>query len=226
MTSLIEKVQTLVSADLNRMVDRAMHANEPALYQQHIRELQRTQEEATDQLLNAQVELARLRKRSDEQQALVARQDAEVDQLLQAGLHEDALAAQERVNNSRLLAVQLSEQTARLEAEYARIAAAKAQLDARLAALIQSEPQVNSLIGLTRAKELTAQALRSLEDLASAGDPDVANTVGAIRTRLAEAEAQLAELEQRGLARGATPEVLKRKELEAQLEARKARLGL
>ena len=146
--------------------------------------------------------------------------------LEQAGLHEDALAAQERVNNSRLAAAQLAEQVARLEAEYARIAEAKARLDARLAALIQSEPQVNSLMGLTRAKELTAQALRSLEDLASVGDPDVAAAVGAIRTRLAEAEAQLAQLEQRGLARGETPEVLKRKELEAQLEARKARLGL
>ncbi len=226
MTSLIEKVQTLVSADLNRVVDRALQTNEPALFQHHIRELQRTQEQVTDQLLNAQVELSRLRKRSDEQLAVVVKQDAEVDQLLQAGLHEDALAAQERVNNSRLVAAQLAEQAEKLDAEYARIAEAKAQLDARLAAMIQSEPRVNSMIGLTRAKELTAQALRSLEDLEGGGDPDVANTVGAIRSRLAEAEAQLAQLEQRALARGETPDVLKRKELEAQLEARKARLGL
>jgi len=226
MTSLIEKVQTLVSADLNRAADRALQSNEPALYQHHIRELQQTQEQVTDQLLNAQVELNRLRKRSEEQLALVAKQDAEVDQLLQAGLHEDALAAQERVNNSRLLAAQLDEQVARLDAEYTRIAAAKAQLDARLAAMIQSEPRVTGLTSLTRAKELTAQALRSLDDLEGAGDPDVAHTVGAVRTRLAEAEAQLALLEQRGLTRGETPEVLKRKELEAQLEARKARLGL
>ena len=40
------------------------------------------------------------------------------------------------------------------------------------------------------------------------------------------AESQLSELEQRSLAQGETPEVLKRKELEDQLEARKARLGL
>lgn len=226
MASLIEKVQTLVSADLNRLVDRALRSNEPALYQHHIRELQQTQAEAADQLLNAQVELARLRKRSEEQQALVARQDAEVDQLLQAGLHEDALAAQDRLNNARLVAAELAEQVEKLSAEYERIAAAKAQLDARLAAMIQSEPRVNALAGLTRAKELTAEALRSLDDLTGADDPDVAHAVGAIRTRLAEAEAELALLAQRGLARGETPEALKRKELEAQLEARKARLGL
>ncbi len=226
MTSLLEKVQTLIAADLNRLVDRALQSNEPALFQHHLRELQRIQAEVNEEMLSAQVELNRLRKRSEEQLALVAKQDAEVDQLLQAGLHEDALAAQERVNNSRMIAAQLAEQTARLEAEYARVAETKAQLDARLALMIQSEPRVQAASGLARAKELTAQALRSLEDLESAGDPDVAHTIGAIRARLAEAEAQLAQLEARGLARGETPEALKRKELEAQLEARKARLGL
>jgi hypothetical protein len=37
---------------------------------------------------------------------------------------------------------------------------------------------------------------------------------------------QRRELQQRALEHGETPEVLKRKELEAQLEERKARLGL
>ena len=65
-----------------------------------------------------------------------------------------------------------------------------------------------------------------MDDLDGVGDPDVARVVGSIRNRLAEAEAQLSELEQRSLSQGETPEVLKRKELEDQLEARKARLGL
>ena len=103
---------------------------------------------------------------------------------------------------------------------------AKAQLDARVAALEKSEPEVEGLVGLARAKELTAAAIKSLDDLEGSGDPDVARLVGSVRSRLAEAEAQIHALEQRGLARGETPEVLKRKELESQLEARKARLGL
>jgi phage shock protein A len=226
MASLLEKVQTLISADLNRMVDRALGSNEPALFQQQIRELQRTQEQVNDHLVSARAELDRLRKRSQDQQAVVAKQDQEIDQLLQAGLHEDALAAQDRLNASRMAAAQLSDQVEKLEAEYTRMTEAKAQLDARLAAMIQSEPRVVGMMGLTRAKELTAQAIQSLDNLEGVGDPDVASVVGTVRTRLSEAEAQLALLEQRGLARGETPEVLKRKELEAQLEARKARLGL
>ena len=109
MASLLEKVQTLLSADLNRMMDRALGSNEPALFQQQIRELQKTQEQVNDHLVSARVELDRLRKRSQDQQALVVKQDGEVDQLLQAGLHEEALAAQDRVNSSRLVAAQLAE---------------------------------------------------------------------------------------------------------------------
>ena len=65
-----------------------------------------------------------------------------------------------------------------------------------------------------------------MDDLSGTGDADVDRVVGSIRNRLAVAESQLSQLEQRSLSQGETPEVLKRKELEDQLEARKARLGL
>jgi phage shock protein A len=226
MASLLEKIQTLVAADLNGLVDRALKSNEPALFQHHLRELQTMQEQLEGQLVALRAEITQMRRRSDEQQAIVVKQDLEVDQLLQAGLQEDALAAQERLNTSRLLAGKLAGKVDRLESEYTQLAETKAQLDGRILALRHSEPEVEGLVGLARARDLTAAAGQTLEDLAGSGDPDVARVVGAIRSRLAEAEAQIAALEQRGLARGETPEVLKRKELESQLEARKARLGL
>jgi phage shock protein A len=226
MASLLEKIQTLIAADLNRLVDRALQSNEVAVFQHHIRELQTLQEQLADQLAGLRGEIAEMRRRSDGQQALVVQQDLEVDQLLQAGLHEEALAAQDRLNQARLAAARLTGQVEKLEAQYARLVEARAQLEARVTALQQSEPEVEGLVGLARARELTAAAVKSLDDLAGVGDPDVARVVHSIRRRLAEAEAQIHELERRGLAHGETPEVLKRKELEAQLEARKARLGL
>ncbi len=226
MASLLEKVQTLIAADLNRLVDRALQSSETAVFQHHMRELELLQEQLSDQLAAVRVELAELRRRSDEQQALVVKQDGEVDRLLQAGLHEDALAAQERLNQNRLAAARLTERLDRLETEYARMVEAQAQINARVAALRDSAPEFDGLVGLARAKELTVTAARSLEDLAGTGDPDVERVVNSIRTRLAEAEEQIRRLEQRALAHGETPEALKRQELEAQLEARKARLGL
>jgi len=226
MASLLEKVQTLVSADLNRLVDRALESNEPAVFQHHMREMEQLQEQLNNQLVSVRAELSELRRSSDEEQALVVKQDAEVDQLLQAGLQEDALAAQDRLNQSRLVAARLTEQLNGLEARYAEMVEAQAGINARVTTLQQSAPEFDSLVGLARAKDLTAAAMQSLDDLAGTGDPDVARVVNSIRTRLAEAEAQIQELQQRALAHGETPEVLKRKELEAQLEERKARLGL
>lgn len=226
MASLLQKIQTMISADLNRWVDNALGANEPAVFQHHLRELQELQEQLEQELVSVQADLTGLRRRADEQQALVARQDLEVDALLQAGLHEEALAAQDRLNRSRTAAARLTARLEKLEAQYEQMVEAKAQLDARLSTLRQSEPAVTGLLGVARAKQLTAAAMQSLENLAGVGDPDVAQVVDSIRSRLAEAEAQLQMLEQRALAHGETPETLRRKELESQLEARKARLGL
>jgi phage shock protein A len=225
MASLVEKVRVLVAADLNRLVDRALQSNEVAVFQHHVRELQGLQEQLDQQLVDLRADVTQLSRRSDDQQALAVQQDQEVDQLVQAGLHDDALAAQERLNQTRLTAAHLTAQVEKLEAEYSQLVEVRTQLDARVTALQQRAPEVDTLVGLARAKELTGATMESLDDLAGTGDPDVARIVNSIRGRLDEAEAQIAELERRGLARGETPEVLKRMELETQLAARKARLG-
>jgi phage shock protein A len=226
MASLLDKIRVLVSADLNRLADRALRSNETAVFQHHVRELQSLQDELGGQVTGARAEIIRLRRRNEEQQALLVKQDQEVDALLQAGLQEDALAAQERLNQTRVTAAHLTSQLEKLEGQYAQMVEAQAQVQARVGALQQSAPEVDSLVGLARAKELTAAAMQSLEDLGGTGDPDAARVVNSIRDRLSEAEAQISELEQRALAHGETPEVLRRQELESQLEARKARLGM
>ena len=120
MASLLSKIQTLISADLNRLVDRSLDANDPAIFQQHIRELQKMQGQLTDQMVALRAQITAMRRKSDEQQALVVKQDLEVDQLLQTGLQADALAAQERLNQNRLVAGRSAENVERLEAEYSQ----------------------------------------------------------------------------------------------------------
>ena len=163
MASLLEKIQTLVSADLNRMLDRGIAStNQEAMYQHHIRELQTLQEQLGGQMVSLRAELNQMKKRSEEQQALVGRQDAEVDQLLQAGLQEDALAAQDRLNANRLAAATAAERVERLEGEYAQMDETKKALDARIQTLIANEPAVRSMMGLSRAKQLTEDIYRGL----------------------------------------------------------------
>ncbi len=229
MASLLEKVQILLNADLNHMVDRALQSNETAVFQHHIRELQSLQTDLGDRLAGLRGDVSEMSRRSDEQQTVAVKQDQEVDALLRMGLQEDALAAQDRLNATRSAAARLTEQVERLEAQYRELADTKAKLDARVTALVEHEPEVSGLVQAARARRLEADANARLDDLAAAPtvhDADVQRTVGSIRSRLAAAEAQIQQLEERGLAHGETPEVLKRKELEDQLEARKARLGL
>ena len=226
MASLLSKIQTLISADLNRLVDRSLDANDPAIFQQHIRELQKMQGQLTEEMLNLRAQITTMRRKSDEQQALVVKQDLEVDQLLQTGLQQEALAAQDRLNQNRLVAGRSAENVERLEREYAQLAETKSQLDARIMALRLSEPEVEGLASAKRGKQAADAAGQKLDDITGAGDADVDRVVSSIRGRLEAAELQLSELEQRSLAQGETPAVLKRKELEDQLEARKARLGL
>jgi phage shock protein A len=226
MASLLAKVQTLLAADLNNFVDRALQANEPAVFQHHIRELQGMQEQLDGQLAGLSADLEHARQQTEVQQAVVVSLDHQVDELLAAGNHEEALAAQDRLNGARIVAAHATDQLQRLESELVGVREAKGRLDARIVTLRQQEPALDGLVGLARAKDLTAQAARSLDDLAGTGDPDVARVVESIRQRLAEADAQIRQLEARALAQGEAPATIKRQELESQLAARRVRLGL
>ena len=64
MASLLEKVRVMISADLNRLVDRGIGGtSQEALYQHHIRELQGLQEQLGDQLVSLRAELNQMRER-------------------------------------------------------------------------------------------------------------------------------------------------------------------
>lgn len=139
MASLLEKVRTLVAADVNRAVDRGLGAtSDEAMYRHQIRELQSLQEQLTQQMVNLRAEITEMRRRSDAQQALVAQQDTEVDRLLRENLQDEALAGQERLNTTRLTASQLADSVERLEGEYSQLADAKSQLDARMVVATRS----------------------------------------------------------------------------------------
>ena len=80
------------------------------------------------------------------------------------------------------------------------------------------------MLELAKAKEITAKTMKSLDDLAGVGDADVSRIADSIRSRLdratAESEMRAASLDKQ------MDEVLGRSELDGQLAARKARLGL
>jgi phage shock protein A len=80
------------------------------------------------------------------------------------------------------------------------------------------------LLELAKSKELTAKTMKSLDDLSGVGDADVARIADSIRTRLDKASADT-EIRAQTLDKQ-MDDILNKGELDAQLAARKQRLGL
>jgi phage shock protein A len=111
-----------------------------------------------------------------------------------------------------------------MQREYQSLMDARLKLEAKLTTIKQEREELQALLELAKSKELTSRTVKSLNDLAGAGDTDVARIADSIRERLdratAEGEMLAANLDKQ------MDDVLDRQELEGQLAARKSRLGL
>ena len=111
-----------------------------------------------------------------------------------------------------------------MQREYQSLMDARLKLEAKLTTIKQETEELQALLDLAKSKEITAKTMKSLDDLAGVGDADVARIADSIRGRLdrasAESEMRAASLDKQ------MDDVLERDELDAQLAARKARLGL
>jgi phage shock protein A len=116
------------------------------------------------------------------------------------------------------------QQLEQMEREYQSLRDARLKLEAKLTTIKQEREHLEALLELAKSKEITVKAIKSLDDLAGVGDADVARIADSIRARLdrasAESEMRAVSLDKQ------MDEVLDRSELDAQLAARKARLGL
>ncbi len=224
MASLLEKVDTLIRANLHALVDRALKANSLAVVDQYIRQIEDNLEDLEDAAATVGGQVKTLKRKTGEYEKKVAELDRNIDLFLQEGREELAMAAQSKLNSTQRLLESYREQLARQEAEYQKLLDAKLKLEARLTTVKQEREELRALLDLAKSKEITVRAIQSLDDLVGAGDSDIARVAESIRARLDKAQAQSEMYAQRLDAQ--MDEVLERHTLEAQLEERKKRLGL
>jgi phage shock protein A len=117
-----------------------------------------------------------------------------------------------------------AQQLEQMQREYQSLMDARLKLEAKLTTIKQEREELQALLELAKTKEIAARTIKSLDDLSGVGDADVARIAESIRSRLdrasAETEMRAASLDKQ------MDELLERGELDAQLAARKARLGL
>ncbi len=224
MASLLEKVDTLIRANLHALVDRALNANSLAVLDQYIRQIEDHLEDLEDAAATVGGQVKTLKRKVEEYDAKVAELDRNIDLFLQEGREELAVAAQSKFNSTQRLLENYREQWQRQEAEYQKLLDAKLKLEARLTTVKQEREELRALLDLAKSKEVTVQTIKSLDDLVGVGDSDIARVAEGIRARLDKAQAQSEMYAQRLDAQ--MDEVLERHTLDAQLAERKKRLGI
>jgi phage shock protein A len=224
MASLLDKVATLIKANLHYLVDQALKQNSLAVVDQYIREVENNLDKLEDAAATVGGQVKTLKRKFDEFQAKADELDRNIDILLQEGREELAVAAQSKLNSTQRLADNYREQHERQRAEYEKLMDAKLKLEAKLTTIKQEREELQALLDLARAKELTAKAISSLDDLVGAGDDDVGRLAESIRTRLDKASARGEMAATRLDAQ--MDEVLERTTIDAQLAERRKRLGI
>jgi len=224
MASLLQKVQTLIAANLHALADSALKANSIAVVDQYIRQIEDNLADLEDAIATVGGQVKTLRRKHTELSERARKLDRDIDILLTESKEELAVAAQSKLNSTARLVESYSEQLARQEREFDSLQDARLKLEAKLTTVKQEREELQALLDLARSKEITVRAIQSLDDLAGAGDTDVARVAESIRERLDRAAARTEMLA--GRLDAQMDEVLERREIDAQLADRKARLGL
>lgn len=224
MASLLDKVSTLISANLHDLVDRALRTNNIAVVDQYIRQVENNLQDLEEAAATVGGEAKSIRRRLVDNEQKLVEMDRAIDAFLMEGNENAASAIQSRYNSTQRLVASYTEQLERQEAEFRTLLDAKVKLEARLATMKQEREELQALLDLAKSKETTVKAMKSLDDLMGSGDSDISRIAESINTRLDKAttasEIRAASLDEQ------MDEVLERSALESQLAERKQRLGL
>ena len=224
MANLLEKVSTLISANLHALVDEALKSNSLAVIDQYIRQVEDQLENLEDAAATVGGEVRSINRKLDDQKHKVTELDKAVDAFLMEGNEEAAAATQSRLNSTQQLVTTYTEQLERLEAEYQKLLTAKVKLEARHATMKQQRTELQALLELAKSKEVALKAMKGLDDLMGSGDTDIGRIAQSIYSRLDKASAAT-EIKANSLDKQ-IDDLLDRDAINTQLAERKKKLNM
>ncbi|HSH01265.1 MAG TPA: PspA/IM30 family protein [Anaerolineae bacterium] len=224
MASLLEKTQTLISANLHSMVDKALESNSIAVMKQYIRDAEQNLDELEDAAATVGGEVKTLERKYREFKRKADQMDRNVDAFLMQGKEDLARAAQNELKSARRMQEQYHEQWVRQKREYDALLNARLKLEAKIKSIRQEQKELEALLVLAKSKEKTVKAIKSLDDLTGVGDSDIARIGDSIRSRLDKASAHSEMYASR--LDNQMDAALGSAEIDIELEERKRRLGL
>jgi phage shock protein A len=224
MANLLEKVATLISANLHALIDQALSSNSMAVIDQYIRQVEDHLEDLEDAAATVGGEAKSITRKLEALSEKSEEMDKAVDAFLLEGNEAAAVAAQSRLNSTASLVETFKEQLARQEVEYQKLLDAKVKLEARLATMKTQRTELQALLELAKSKEVVVKAMKGLDDLMGVGDSDISRLAEGIRKRLDKAtvatELRTATLDEQ------IDSILDKEKLDGQLAERKKRLKI
>jgi phage shock protein A len=224
MASLLEKVSTLISANLHALIDSALKSNSLAVIDEYTRQVENNLRDLEDAAATVGGEVKSIQRRLNDQEQEYAKQDKAIDAFLVQGNEASAVALQSRLNSTGRMVEAYKQQLQLQDGEYKKLLDAKVKLEARLATMKQEREELQALLDLAKSKETTVKTIKSLDDLMGVGDSDIKRIAESIYTRLDKAntasEMHSASLDEQ------MNQVLESSALNAQLLERKKKLGL
>lgn len=224
MASLLEKVSTLISANMHALIDSALKSNSLAVIDEYTRQVENNLRDLEDAAATVGGEVKSIQRRLNDQEQEYLKQDKAIDTFLVQGNEASAVALQSRLNSTGRMIEAYKQQLRLQESEFKKLLDAKVKLEARLATMKQEREELQALLDLAKSKETTVKAIKSLDDLMGVGDSDIKRIAESIYTRLDKAntasEMHAASLDEQ------MNQVLESSALNAQLSERKKKLGL
>lgn len=220
--SLIDKVNTLINANLHSIVDRALQQNSVAVMDEYIRQAQNNMEALEEQAVTLGGSVKTLKRKYDEFSAAAEKLDRDIDTLILKGKNDLAAAAQTELNSKQQLAQDYYTQWQAQETQYQAMLNMRVKLEGRLTAIRNQREQLRSLIELAEAKRVATKTIKSLDSLAAVGDKEISSLADNVRARLDEEDARL-EMATRNISEE-IEDAIGGSEVERQLEERRRRL--
>lgn len=222
MASLFEKINTLISANLHGLVDRALEANSLKVMDEYIRQAEKNLEALEDSAATVGGTVKTLKRKYEEFAAAAEKLDRDIDTLILKGKDDLAAAAQAELNTKQQLSQDYYEQWQEQEKQYQAMLKMRLQLEAKMTTIKQEREHLRSLLELAEAKKVTVKTIKSLDSLAKTGDEEINSMAQKIRGRLDEEDARL-EMATANLS-DQIEEAVRGGEIDRQLEERRQRL--
>jgi phage shock protein A len=220
--TLFEKINTLISANLHGIVDRALATNSVQVMDEYVRQVEQNLDALEDQAATVGGTVKTLKRKYEEFAAAAEKLDRDIDTLVIKGKNDLAGAAQAELNTKQQLSQEYYEQWQEQDRQYQAMLDMRLKLEARLTTIKQEREHLRALIELTEAKKVTTKTIKSLDSLSTMGDEQITSLADQIRTNLDKEDARL-DIATKNIS-DQIEEAVRGGEIERQLEERRKRL--